>query len=279
MWKKIKDLFSVRIEQEELQNLSSTELIDRPSDLDQGATLDPESKTGLPNLSDAIRRLLAPTLRADGFTGSGRNFRRNHTDWIIVLSVETSRSGSAFALNVGFQPKFAPDSLGKEVDPKKIKVQLCEFRRRVFTPDIDVWWQFEADLESMDSALRSAADAYVQQVRPLTRALCGEQSPFAVVELDRFSVEALGFGQFDTNEGRLALAISRYHYSRDNWLRAQEFAKLGLQYVGISVGLQRDLENLIEMTNQKLNHQGEALDSPPMQDSDLGNKAHLSLAP
>ena len=60
--------------------------------------------------------------------------------------------------------------------------------------------------------------------------LCSEQSAFSTVAVEQFSVEALGFGQFDTTEGRLALAIARYHSKHENWQRAEAFANLGLKY-------------------------------------------------
>ncbi|WMW81494.1 DUF4304 domain-containing protein [Undibacterium cyanobacteriorum] len=251
MWKKIKDLFSVKIDGEASDAEHELESGDvhenRPgSDKSEG-----DNKSDGPNLSDLIRQHLAPVLRADGFTGSGRNFRKIHTDWVLVLSVETSRAGNAFALNLGIQAKFAPDSLGKEVDPKKIKVQLCEFRRRVLTPEIDVWWKFDSTPESMSEALQSAAQCYVQQIRSLARAICSENSPFASITPDDFSVEKMGFNQFDTTEGRLALSIARYRMKYELYESAQAFAQLGLKYVGISVGLQRDLEELIEEAIKK----------------------------
>ncbi len=244
MWKKIKDLFSAKIDDVNELESDHARITSQSGEPEPGKSSEDSEPSG-PHLSDLIRQHLAPVLRADGFTGSGRNFRKNHHDWVLVFSVETSRAGDAFALNIGVQPKFAPDSLGKEVDPKKIKVQLCEFRRRVFTPEIEVWWRFEASTESMVLALQSAAQAYVQQMRAFVRDLCSEHSVFSSIAVEQFSVEALGFGQFDTTEGRLALAIARYHSKHENWQRAEAFASLGLKYVGISVGLQRDLEEVI----------------------------------
>lgn len=253
MWKKIKDLFSVKIEGVD-QIESQLEGVDggaaSPAEARLKDEVDGASQSG-PNLSDLIRQYLAPVFRADGFTGSGRNFRKNHSNWVLVLSIETSRAGDAFAINVGVQPKFAPDSLGKEVDPKKIKVQLCEFRRRVFTPDIDVWWKCDVSAENAPLVLQAAAQAYTEQMRAFVRDLCSEESAFSTIAVEQFSLESLGFGQFDTTEGRLALAIARYHLQRENWQNAQDFATLGLKHVGISVGLQRDLEELASLAKEK----------------------------
>ena len=72
-----------------------------------------------------------------------------------------------------------------------------------------------------------------------------------MIAVEQFSLESLGFGQFDTTEGRLALAIARYHLQHENWQNAQDFAvTLGLKHVGISVGLQRDLEELASLARR-----------------------------
>ena len=169
MWKKIKDLFSVKIEGVD-QIESQLEGVDGGAALTCRSSFERRgrwaSQSG-PNLSDLIRQYLALVFRADGFTGSGRNFRKNHSNWVLVLSIETSRAGDAFTINVGVQPKFAPDSPGKEVDPKKIKVQLCEFRRRVFTPDIDVWWKCDVSAENAPLVLQAAAQITPRKCEPL----------------------------------------------------------------------------------------------------------------
>ena len=54
-------------------------------------------------------------------------FRKNHHDWVLVFSAETSRAGDAFGLISEYKPKFAPDSLGKEVDPKNQKYSSVSF--------------------------------------------------------------------------------------------------------------------------------------------------------
>ncbi len=249
MWKKIKDLFAAKTDSLEAN----------ASEINQSSAVvslaaEEEAEDSGPNLSTLIRTHLAPVLRADGFTGSGRSFRKNHTDWLFVLSLETSRAGNAFALHVGIQPKFAPDTLGKPVDAKKLKVQLCEFRRRISSTTKDQWWEFEANEESMTTALQAAAKVYVEYMRPLVHAVCGEPSVFAQISLQDFSVKAMGFEGFATDEGRLALATARYLVLHGEPEKARAFANHGLQHVGISVGLQRDFEDLLQLLDQKPGH-------------------------
>lgn len=241
MWKKIKDLFAVKADSLEANTNESSQ-----TSVVYEACAQEEPEESGPNLSGLIRLHLAPVLRADGFTGSGRSFRKNHADWLIVLSLETSRAGNAFALHAGIQPKFAPDTLGKPVDPKKLKVQLCEFRRRISSTTKEQWWEFEANEESMTAALQAASAVYIQHLRPLVQAICNEPSLFAQVTLENFSVQAMGFDGYGTDEGRLALATARYLVVHGETTKARAFATYGLQHVGISVGLQRDFEDLLK---------------------------------
>lgn len=241
MWKKIKDLFAAKTDSLEA---NASEL----NAVKQSATADAqvEVEESGPNLSGLIRQHLAPVLRADGFTGSGRSFRKNHADWLVVLTLETSRAGNAFALHVGIQPKFAPDTLGKAVDPKKLKVQLCEFRRRISSTSKDQWWEFEATEDSMASALQASAAVYVEHMRPLVHAICAEPSIFAQISVEEFSMQTMGFEGFASDEGRLALATARYLVLKEQTEKARAFAEHGLRHVGISVGLQRDFEDLLQ---------------------------------
>ena len=241
MWKKIKDLFAAKTDSLEA---NASEL--NEAKLSATADEQVEAEESGPNLSGLIRQHLAPVLRADGFTGSGRSFRKNHTDWLLVLTLETSRAGNAFALHVGIQPKFAPDTLGKPVDPKKLKVQLCEFRRRISSTSKDQWWEFEATEESMVNALQASAAVYVEHMRPLVHAICAEPSIFAQISVEEFSVQAMGFEGFASDEGRLALATARYLVLKEQTEKARAFAEHGLRHVGISVGLQRDFEELLQ---------------------------------
>lgn len=245
LWKKIKDLFVAKTD-----SLEANAIIMNDAKIVTADDAQTDVEESGPNLSGLIRQHLAPVLRADGFTGSGRSFRKNHTDWLFVLTLETSRAGNAFALHVGIQPKFAPDTLGKPVDPKKLKVQLCEFRRRISSTAKDQWWDFEATEESMITALQAAASVYVEHMRPLVHAICAEPSIFAEISVEKFNVQAMGFEGFASDEGRLALATARYLVLKKQHEKARTFAEHGLRHVGISVGLQRDFEELLNCLEQ-----------------------------
>lgn len=72
--------------------------------------------TATPRLETAIREHLAPVLRADGFRGTGRSFRRVVNGWVQVVNVRGSRYGDQFAKTSHFiRPRF----------------QTCEAKRRI----------------------------------------------------------------------------------------------------------------------------------------------------
>ena len=94
-------------------------------------------------LESALRAYLVPVLREDGFSGSGRTFRRTRDGWVHVVNVQGSCRGGQFAINLGLQPLAVFHVLGELPDPKKITEPLCEFRRRLSDSGEDRWWTHE----------------------------------------------------------------------------------------------------------------------------------------
>jgi hypothetical protein len=84
-----------------------------------------------PRLEPSIGAILAPQLRADGFAGSGRTYRRIANSWIQVLNVQGSRHGGSFAINLALRPVGLPDVIGQPVNPKSVTQDACELRRRL----------------------------------------------------------------------------------------------------------------------------------------------------
>src|SRR5262249_40204830 len=111
-------------------------------------------------LEASIRTHLAPVLRADGFMGTGRYFRQTAEGLIQVVQVQGSQYGGKFAINLAIHPVTVPDVLGGRPDPDAIKVELCEFRRRLTESGSDQWWEHEPTKESMDAAIEKAAAVY-----------------------------------------------------------------------------------------------------------------------
>ena len=63
-------------------------------------------------LESSIRDHLAPVLRNDGFSGSGRTFRRVLGDLIHLCSVQGSRHGGELAVNLGIREAGQPERGG-----------------------------------------------------------------------------------------------------------------------------------------------------------------------
>lgn len=115
-----------------------------------------------PRLETAIALHLAPILRADGFKGSGRQFRRTVGKWTHVVQVQSHRYDSGFCVNMSIHPVGVPDFGRKVHDPKKILEVDCRFRSRLTgIPNTkDQWWSHDGTLKGMCWAMILAAETY-----------------------------------------------------------------------------------------------------------------------
>lgn len=198
------------------------------------------------DLNTAIRQKLAPALRADGFVGSGRNFRKIQQDWLTILNIETSRSGDAFTLNIGVHPCAFPDVLGRVIEPKKMKVQLCEFRTRLSAEEGVFEWKLATGEAAIVNAVEQALSCYQRTCREQLAYLTGAESPFVHATLDDYAKGVYDFSPFDARDIRTPLVIARLHHFYQRTEIAREFAQYGLQHVGNSVGVRREFEVLLE---------------------------------
>lgn len=237
MWQKFKELFVSKDEQlEEKEELC---------DVVESEAEQPVADGG--DFNALLRRDLAPAFRADGFSGSGRNFRKVTEHWIAVINIESARAGNGFALNLGLHPRAFQDVLGKEVDPKKLKVQLCEFRTRLPSQNKQTWWQFDTSEASMQAAVAQAREDYLHACRTQLHRLCGGDSPLLKAVVDDFAKGDYDFSPFQGADARIALVIARMHRHHGRNKEALAFAHYGLRHVGNSVGLRRDFEALLQI--------------------------------
>ena len=121
-----------------------------------------------PSSGRRYSRRVLPVLRLDGFQGSGRKFARLSGPWIEIITIQGSRWGGSFAVNLGIHFAAAPDVTGATPDTKKMTEAHCEFRRRLSDTRTDMWWQHEASEASMLAAIQSAAEMYRRFGRTLT---------------------------------------------------------------------------------------------------------------
>jgi hypothetical protein len=199
-------------------------------------------------LETAIKDHLAPALREDRFTGSGRNFRRILNDLIQVVNVQGSRDGGKFAINLAVQPLFIPDSLGNMPNPKKILEPECEFRRRLSDFGADHWWSYENYSQSMNAAVISATEMYKEIGRQLLAGISKDPSPIYTVSPSDFINGKYNFYGFGNTEVRLSLVLSRLRKWQGNLIEAREFAAFGLSKASNAVALRQELEALSKIS-------------------------------
>jgi hypothetical protein len=192
-----------------------------------------------PRIEPAIRDHLAPLLRKDGFSGSGRTFRRTGGGWIHVVNVQGSRYGGQFAVNLALQPVSIPDLRGNTPDPKRITEDLCEFRRRLsdYFERQDMWWLHEYTAESMAAAVRAAASSYDKIGRALLNDATAEASDLNTVTPAAFAAGVFDFRGFGSTKCRMAFALARLRKAQGRNADAREFAEQALNQMGPAVGL------------------------------------------
>jgi len=195
-------------------------------------------------IETAIREHLAPVLRADGFAGSGRTFRRVVGDWIQVVNVQGSRYGGQFAVNLGLQPSCIPDVKGNVPNPKKITVDLCEFRRRMSdsTSREDKWWKHDATDASTAAAVLDAARTYSQTGRSLLAEATADSADLNMVSVGGFAAGKFDFLGFGSAQCRMAFAMARLRKAQGLSAEAREFANHALACVGTASLLRAEIE-------------------------------------
>lgn len=117
-----------------------------------------------------VLKRIAPRLRALGFRGSGRNYRKTEGDFVFVINFQGSLRGDKFYVNLGAQPTFIPAEGDAELP--KLKEYECILRRRVGT---DWSWQMSDEmLSSLESEIVSTQAAFFGHAQTLRAALCTE---------------------------------------------------------------------------------------------------------
>lgn len=200
-------------------------------------------------IESPIRTKLAPLLREDGFSGSGRTYRRSIGGWIQVVNVQGSRYGGSFAINLAIHPLGVPDGLGNPPNPKKITQELCELRRRLSEESSDYWWSYNDNLENMERAVVEAAAVYARSGRPALADLAKSDSPFNTVTPSQFARDEADFLGFGSTKARMALVLSRLRRVQGRIQESREFAAYGLTLVGNALLLRGDLQALVEQSD------------------------------
>src|SRR5689334_2828157 len=103
-----------------------------------------------PSLAKAIQDQFAPSLRRDGFSGTGQRYWRVVGGQCQLVEIQGSRNGGKFAVNMGIQPMSVPLLSGELPEPKRLREMECLFRRRLAIQKGDQWWDYQPNQQSMD---------------------------------------------------------------------------------------------------------------------------------
>jgi hypothetical protein len=181
-----------------------------------------------------ILKHLAPKLRAQGFRGSGQNFRKTDGNFVFVVNFQASSRGDKFYVNLGAQPFFIPTEGNAEVNPKSLKEYECIFRTRVGKE-----WRWEM-IESVRSQLEEKLDSqlgkFFGHVKTLRTALLNDEPE-----------ELLKNFCLGTTKARAAFHLARGSLALGENKKAETLAIRGLELAGESAYILRDqLNELIE---------------------------------
>lgn len=189
----------------------------------------PETPTAY-RLEDALRLHLAPVLRADGFKGSGRNYRRVHNGVVQALNVQGSRWGGSFAINLGLQPLAIPAMFDRPVDPGKIGEIDCVLRRRLREGETDQWWA-HASAETAALAVQAAARVYQTVGHALLERQSGSTAPLWTLQPSDFDTAGKRFEGFNSygSPASLAKMLTKLRHASGEMGAARAFADIARQ--------------------------------------------------
>lgn len=199
----------------------------------------------------SIKVQFATVLRADGFTGSGRTFRRVRNGQIQVINVQGSRYGGEFAVNLAIQPIGIPDVLGNIPDVKTISVSKCELRRRLSESGEDQWWRYD-DQASLEHAVDDARKVYEAHGRVLFQAMSTSPSPLDTITVEQLADGPVRLYGFATTKVRLTLLLARLRETEGRISDAVSFAVYGLEQAIGAFGLRPELERIAALPRTSL---------------------------
>lgn len=197
-------------------------------------------------LDAAIRQTLAPVLRADGFSGSGRAFRREINGFVCIVLVQAGRSGDKFAINLSLHPRLLPTMNSKSANTL-INDADCEFRRRLSAEGGDHWWPYTDEI-SLQSALAAATCLYERLGRRLFAEQTALDAPILTTTSARYATEGIDLSGFAATDVRQAYALAVIRHLAGERDEAVAFAGIALARLGGASGLRRELEALMAGT-------------------------------
>ncbi|MBL8557469.1 MAG: DUF4304 domain-containing protein [Hyphomonadaceae bacterium] len=191
---------------------------------------------GSPSLAKAIQAKFAPSLRRDGFSGTGQRYFRVVGGQCQIVEAQGSRSGGKFAINMGIQPMSVPLRSGDVPDPKRMREMECMFRRRLAAQKGDQWWDYEPNQASLDMAVAEACAVYEQVGKRQLDGMAEPTSPINTVTAEAFAARAFDFNGFGNTGILMAWTLAQMRKATGNHAEAGEFARVALKEIGDGAG-------------------------------------------
>lgn len=181
-------------------------------------------------LEKSIRAHLAPLLREDGFTGSGRTFRRFGDGIAHVVRVQGSSYGGKFAVNLGVHPLSVP--LDACPNLRKMTEADCVLRRRLSLDGGDQWWPHDSSQASMDAAVADAAAVYAVRGRQMFAPFIGPATPLHTMTAANLAEGAYDLHGFWVLGTGLARTLAQMRQAEGDLAAARAFAQLAVDRMG-----------------------------------------------
>jgi hypothetical protein len=202
-----------------------------------------------PSPAKAIQSQFAPTLRRDGFAGTGQRYWRVVGSQCQVVEVQVSRYGGKFAVNMGIQPMSVPLLSREAPEPKRMREMECLFRNRLAIQKGDQWWDFQPNQLSMDASARDACAVYEQVGRGQLDFMAQPNSPINTLTPEAFAAHTFDFKGFGNTVVVMAWTLAHMRKAAGNNAEAREFAQVALKEIGDGSGgslLKAELRALVD---------------------------------
>jgi hypothetical protein len=172
-----------------------------------------------------FKRSFLPTLRKEGFRGSGTTFRRRLGELTHVVNLQGSKWGDECFLNLGAHLSFLVPVGGEPPDPDKLKEYDCAFRTRI-NPEVKPakGWSYGIDDVVTRASVAALCAAYQTEGARFFNQFSAYPESFATVSAASLGTSAYAHSLASGSPlvwAQIALQIG-------NVAAAREFAKLGL---------------------------------------------------
>lgn len=183
-----------------------------------------------------FKRAFVPSLRNDGFRGSGLTFRRHLGVLTHVINLQGSKWGDQCFLNLGAHLNFLAPVGAEPPDPAKLKEYECEFRARV-NPELNPTdgWSYGANDEEALASVAALCASYQAQGGHFFQQFSAYPQSFSMVTPSSLAASARKHSLASGSP----LVWARIALHMGDFTAAREFANLGLAQASPRASLYR----------------------------------------